>query len=254
VTRLLLAGELARLPGLPEVLSGEVEGPVEPLALAEPLAARLPAEVAPGMALALAAALRAHQGGRGPRLNLRRGDLAFTRDFEHLRGKVMTLAMAAGLVLLLGAVSAGVEIFGLSRYEALHDRALCDATKVLLGKCYDDVDVALSVLRGKGTAAAAIPKVSAVDVFQELSLRTPPDAAVRFDRIEITRDKLHLQGTTDTAEAVDRIVAALRASRCFGEARSGGARRRASDQKFEFTVDSDLSCEGMTPPAAGGRG
>jgi len=250
--RLLLAGELAALPGLPELFRGLVDGPVEPLSLSAPLSEKVPAAVAPGMALALAMALRGHQGSRAPRMNLRRGELAYTRDFEHVRGKVVRLAVYAGLVLLLAAVSSGVKVFALSRQEALLDRALCDTTQKLVGKCYEDFDVAVSVLKGKGTAAAAVPRVSAVDVFNEVSLHQPKDVELRYDRIEITRDKLHLQGTTDAAENVDRIVSALRGSRCFGDARSGGARRRGSDQKFEFTVDAELTCD--TGAGAGGRG
>ena len=41
----------------------------------------------------------------------------------------------------------------------------------------------------------------------------------------------------------------LQASRCFGDARSGGARKRSSDGKFEFTVDSDLTCDTGEKPA-----
>jgi general secretion pathway protein L len=93
-----------------------------------------------------------------------------------------------------------------------------------------------------------------VDVFAELAQRAPADVPLRLDRIEIGRDKLHLQGTTDAAENVDRIVSALRGSRCFGDARSGGARRRGgADSKFEFTIDSDLTCETGAPAVAGGR-
>ena len=147
-----------------------------------------------------------------------------------------------------------MKTFALSRQEKLLDRALCDATQKIVGKCYDDFAVAESVLRGRGTPAGAIPKVSAVDVFTDLAQRAPQDVPLRFDRIEISRDKLHLQGTTDAAENVDRIVASLRGSRCFADARSGGARRRGgADAKFEFSIDSDLTCETTGAVAAGGR-
>ena len=36
--------------------------------------------------------------------------------------------------------------------------------------------------------------------------------------------------------------AALKGSRCFGDARSGGARRRGTDGKFEFSIDAALTC------------
>jgi general secretion pathway protein L len=142
-----------------------------------------------------------------------------------------------------------VKVFALSRQEAALDKAFCDATQKLVGKCYADASLAMSVLKGKGTPAAGIPKNSAVDVFAELAARAPRDVALKLDRIEITRDKLHLQGTTDAAENVDKIVTALRGSACFGDARSGGARRRSGDGKFEFTIDSDLTCDTGEKPA-----
>jgi general secretion pathway protein L len=241
VERLVVAGAAARLPGLTELLAPEVDGSVELLALAGP-AEKLGAAEAPGLALALALALRGHQGSRAPRLNLRRGALAYTRDFEHLKGKVARLGAYAALVALLAVAGAGVKVFALSRQEKALDRALCDAEQQILGKCYEDFDQAQAVLRGRGTAGAALPKASAVELLAELSERVPPEVQVRLERIEVTREKLHLEGSTAAAEDVDKIVTALKASRCFGDARSGGARKRASDGKFEFSVDSGLTC------------
>jgi len=250
IGRLLLAGQAPAVPGLVDALQAEVQGRVEPLSLAGAAAERIPAAEAPALALALGLALRGHQGSRAPRLNLRRGELAYTRDFQHVRGKVGRLAGWTALVLLLAMVSSGVRVFALSRQEKLLDGALCDATQKLVGKCFDNDELAVAALRGKGTVAASIPKNSALDIFTELSARTPQDFWLRLDRIEITRDKLHLQGITDAAENVDRIVGALRASRCFGDARSGGARKRSNDGKFEFTIDSDLTCDTGEKPAA----
>jgi general secretion pathway protein L len=251
--RLHLAGGAARLPVLAEVLAPEVDGPVAPLALAGPAAEKLDAAAAPGMALALALALRG-LGARAPRLNLRRGDLAFTRDFEHVKGKLTRLAAYAALVVLLAAASAGVKVFALSRQEGALDRALCDAQQKIIGKCYPDFEQAESILRGRANPGASLPRVSAVDLFAELSEKSPPSVPLRYERIEITKDKLHLQGTTEAAENVDKIVSALKGSRCFADARSGGARRRASDSKFEFSIDASLTCldTGREPPA--GRG
>jgi general secretion pathway protein L len=251
--RLVLCGEAARLPAVRELLAPEVEGPVAPLELAGPAAERIPPADAPGLALALALALRGHQGARAPRLNLRRGDLAFTRDFEHVKGKVTRLGVFAALLLLLAVVSSGVRLFALSRQEKALDDALCDAEQKILGKCYPSFEEAQAILRGRGTPGAAIPRVSAVEVFAELAQRVP-DVPLRFDRMEVTKDKLHLQGTTDAAENVDKIVSALKGSRCFGDARSGGARRRGTDGKFEFSIDSGITCLESGPAAPGGRG
>ncbi|HTT69742.1 MAG TPA: pilus assembly protein PilM [Anaeromyxobacteraceae bacterium] len=250
--RVLLAGLAAQAPELREALLREVGVPVEPLALAGAAASRLPPEEGASFALALALALRGYQGSRAPRLNLRRGELAYTRDFEHLRGKLARLGAWAALIVLLAVVSSGVKVFALSRQEKLLDGALCSATRTLLGKCYTNDELAVAALRGKGSITAYVPKDSALDVFAELAARTPRDLPLKFERIEITRDKLHLQGVTDAAENVDKIVNGLKASRCFGDSRSGGVRKRSVDGKFEFTVDSDLTCETGEAPAERG--
>jgi general secretion pathway protein L len=147
-----------------------------------------------------------------------------------------------------------VKAFALSRQEKALDRALCDAQQKIVGRCYPNFEEAQAVLRGRGTAGAALPRVSAVELFGELAEKVPANVPVRLDRIEITKDRLHLQGTTDAAENVDKIAAALKASRCFGDARSGGARRRASDSKFEFSIDATLTCLETGRDAPGERG
>jgi general secretion pathway protein L len=245
VTRLWLAGGLGRRAGLAERLAAEVDGPVLPLTLSGP-AASIPAAQAGSLALALAAALRGHLGARVGRANLRRGDVAYTRDFEHLKGKVTRLAVAAAAVLLLAVASQVVKIYGLSRQEAALDRALCDAEEKVLKKCYPNYEEALSALRGRGVPGASIPKTSAVDVIDDLSRRMPEGTALKLEKIDISDRKLHLQGVADAAERVDQLVAALHGSKCFADARSGGARKRTSDGKFEFSIDSALGCaEGL---------
>jgi general secretion pathway protein L len=251
VRRVVIAGGGASLPGLPEALSEGLGIPCGTLRLAGPAEARITAEAAPVLALPLALALRGWLGPRFQRLNLRRGDLASTRSLDDLKARLTRVGVYAGLVALLAVVSTAVTAVALSRQEKLLDQALCDVTQKVVGKCFDDYTVAESVLRGRGTLSAAIPKVSATGVLAELAARTP-GIPLRFDRVEISRDKLHLQGTTDAAENVDRVVSALKASRCFADARSGGARKRGTEQKFEFTVDADLTCDG--PAAPGGKG
>jgi len=249
--RIRLAGGAATWPGVASTVGDELAIPAEVLRLAGPAADAIGPDDAPRFALALALALRGWLGTRFQRLNLRRGDLASTRSNQNVRDRLQRLAVYASLVLLLAVVSSVVKVVALNRQEKLLDQAMCEVTQRVVGKCYDDFAMAESVLRGRGTVGASIPRVSAAGVLAELAARSPP-VQLRFDRIEISREKLHLQGTTDAAENVDKIVSALRASRCFADARSGGARKRGTEQKFEFTVDSDIACEGTPAPAGKG--
>ncbi|MGA8891161.1 MAG: PilN domain-containing protein, partial [Anaeromyxobacteraceae bacterium] len=185
------------------------------------------------------------------RLNLRRGALASTRSTQDVRERLQRIAVYAGLVLLLALVSTIVKVVALDRQEKLLDRSMCEVTQRVVGKCFDDFAMAESVLRGRGTVGASIPRVSAAGVLAELAARVP-QVQLRLDRIEISREKLHLQGTTDAAENVDRIVSALRSSRCFADARSGGARKRGNEARFEFTVDADITCEAPASPGEKG--
>jgi general secretion pathway protein L len=252
VTRLLLAGELGRLPGLAELLAPEVDGPVQPLVLEGPAGA-VPAEDAPTYGLALALAIHGHLGARAGRLNLRRGAFAYTRDFEHLKGRIGRIAWAVAAVLLLAVLSSGVRMAALSRQETLLDGALKDAETKLIGRTFDNFEEAQAVLKGRAGSGGALPKASAVELLQELSVRVPGDIQVRFDKTEVTREKLHLEGTTDNAENVDRLVAAIRGSRCFSDAKPG-ASHRGPDGKFQFSIDAGLTCldSGVRPD--GGRG
>jgi general secretion pathway protein L len=251
VRQIRLAGGAATVWGLGEAIARDLGLPVEPLRLQGPVAERIAPESAARFALPLALALRGWLGHRFQRLNLRRGEFASTRTFQDTKEKLVRFGVYAALVLLLALVSAGVKVVALSRQEKLLDQSLCEVTQKVVGKCFDDFAVAESVLRGRGNVGSGIPRVSAAGVLAELAARSP-NVTLKYDRIEITHDKLHLQGTTTAAENVDRVVSALRSSRCFADARSGGARRRGTEAKFEFTIDADVTCEGVASPGEKG--
>jgi len=238
---LLLAGELGRLPGLPELLGPEIEGPISTLALTGPAMERIPPREVPAFALALSLALRGQQGGRAPRLNLRRGDLAYTRDFEHLKGRLVRLGVQVSLVVLLAIVGAGVQAWALSRQENALDKALCDAENKILGKCIDNYEIAVQTLRGRGTPTSSIRRSPPWRCWRS----SPRSCGRGADAVRPRRDhegQAPPPGDHRRGRDVDKLVTALRTSRCFGDARSGGARRRGTEGKFEFSADASLTC------------
>ena len=189
MTRLWLAGGLGRLAGLPELLAAEVDGPVLPLALSGPTAA-VPADAGrvagagPGGRPCAATA-----GPRAGRLNLRRGDLAYTRDFEHLKGKVAAAGLGGRpLVLLLAVASQVVKIYALSRQEQAVDRALCDAEEKILKSASPTTRRPSRRCAAAACPAPSIPKTSAVDVVADLS-----HAAARGRAAPLRPDRHHRQ-------------------------------------------------------------
>ena len=240
VARLHLAGEVARLAGLPDALAPEIEGTAAPIALAGAAAERITPAEAPGLALALALALRGHLGARAGRINFRRGELSYTRDFEHLKGRIARLGAYAALVVVVAVLSAGVKVFALSRQEAALDRALCDAESKIVGRCFRtsrrprrcSADAAPPAPPSRGSRGGAVA---------ELASKVPEGVPVRLDRVEVTKDKLHLQGTTDAAENVDRIATSLKGSRCFADAgraaRAGARATASSSSRIDASLD-----------------
>ncbi len=182
------------------------------------------------------------------RLRKARADVEAWLQTLSARERVMVGAAAAAVVLFV------VWMFALSIGSSISAREARIEQKIV-GRCYASFEEAQAVLRGRGAGdAAALPRVSAVDVLAELADKSPAEVPMRLERIEVTKDKLHLQGTTEAAENVDRIATALKTSRCFADARSGGARRRSTDGKFEFSIDASVTCLETGRDQAGGKG
>jgi general secretion pathway protein L len=247
VSRLLVAGELANIPGAAERLSADLGLPVEPLQLAGQAA-----DVAQGpgadYALALGLALRAQQP-RG-RLNFRKGEFAFTRDLSQIRGHLGRLAIAAGLLLALAVGLGAARVASLSRQARDYDDALCAATRKILGTCMTDYRQAVAALSGGRSKAAGIPRVSAADVLAELVARLPDDAMPILDDVDITTTVIRLRGTADSYGKVDQILSALKKNRCFGEIKQPRTEKQRGTEKVQFSIDFPYVCSGEQPGGA----
>jgi general secretion pathway protein L len=247
VSRLLVAGDLAALPGAVEKLSAEIGLPVEPLALAGQAA-----QVAQGpgadYALALGLALRAQQP-RG-RLNFRKGEFAFTRDLSQVRGHLVQLAIAAAVLLALAVGLGAARIASLSRQGRDHDDALCAATRKILGTCMTDYRQALAALSGGRSKAAGIPRVSAADVLAELLAHLPDDAMPTLEDVDLTTTAVRLRGTAESYGKVDQILSALKQDRCFGQIQQPRTEKVRGTEKVQFSIDFAYTCSGEQPGGA----
>ena len=247
MSRLLVAGELANLPGAVEKLAADLGIQVEPLALAGEAA-----QVAQGpgadYALALGLALRAQQP-RG-RLNFRKGEFAFTRDLSQVRGHLSRLAIAAAVLLALAVGLGAARVASLSKQGRDYDDALCAATRKVLGTCVTDYRQAVAALSGGQSKAAGIPRVSAADILAELVARLPDDAMPTLEEVDLTTAAIRLRGTAESYGKFDQIRDALKKDRCFGEIKQPRTEKQRGTEKVAFSIDFPYTCSGEQPGGA----
>jgi len=247
ISRLLVAGDLATMPGAAEKLSHELGMRVEPLAL-DGQAAQVTGGDGAGYALALGLALRAQQP-RG-RLNFRKGEFAFTRDLSQVRGHVVHLAIAVAILFVLAVGLGAARIASLSRQGRDYDDALCAATRKIVGTCMTDYRQAIAALSGGRSKAAGIPRVSAADVLAELVAHLPDDAMPTLDDVDLTTTAVRLRGTAESFGKVDQIVAALKKDRCFGDIKPARTEPVRGSQKVQFSIEFAYACSGEQPGGA----
>ncbi len=251
VGRLYLCGGTAKLPGLDQELESSLGIPTEVMKLPAEAAAVPPAQHS-AAAQAFALALRGQlSSARGPRLNLRRGELAFRGGFDFVRQRVGLVVSFAATLLILLIASGFIRNSVLSRREAEVDAVLCNVTQRVLGRCEKNFDRALNLLKGKESPAAAIPKFSAVSLLSELTARIPTDTPVTFDQIIIDADRVSLRGETENSKQIDGIASGLKTFRCLRNVTVGKVQKTKDGQHVSFSLDVQIECPEQGPAQQG---
>jgi general secretion pathway protein L len=245
--RVLLAGDLASLPGAAERLASELGAPTFPITLAPPHDGANGAE-APEMSLALALALRAQQPRGG--LDFRKGEFAFTRDLSLVRGRLVRMAVAAAVLFALAIGLGASRIASLSRQARDYDDALCAATRKVLGTCMTDYRQALAALSGGRSRAAGIPRVSAADVLAEVIAQLPEGALPTIEDVDLSTTTVRMRGVADDFGKVAEIITALRKNRCFGDIKQPRTERGRDGVKVTFAIEFAYTCSGELPGGA----
>jgi len=243
VGAVMLCGGTARLKGLAEQLERDLHLPVRMLALPPEANTAVPVEAHPSAAQAYALALRGQaSGAKAPRFNLRRGEFGFKGDFDYVKDKIGLLGSFAATLLLLFIASGVVRNSVLARNEAKVDAVLCKTTERILGKCESNYDRALNLLRGVESPAAALPKLTAVNLLAEVTQKIPPEVPVKIERIQIDLERVILQGETNSSKEIDTLTTALKEHRCFREVNPGKVEKTRDGQKVTFRLDIQVQC------------
>jgi type II secretory pathway component PulL len=237
--KLLLSGAIAELPGAAEKLGADLQLPAEAFAM--------PAG-GPSAALALGLALRA-QTPRG-KVNFRKGEFAFTRDLSQVRGQIIRIAAGVAALVILALVSGIARLSSLHSQAAAYDDAVCAATRRILGACTMDYRQAIGQLSGGKSRAAGIPRVSAAEVFAEVTSRLPPEALPLLEDIETTTTAVRMKGNVSGYDKVDPITSSLKKDKCFGEIKPPRSEKARDANGVSFSTEFPYVCSGETPGGA----
>ncbi|MFN0062451.1 MAG: type II secretion system protein GspL [Myxococcaceae bacterium] len=249
LSAIYLCGGAAHTHGLAEALSRELGVLVQPLTLPLSTETVLPTDAQARFAQAYALALRGIQPpAKAGRLNLRRGEFAFSGATDVLKGRLPQLALFASVLLFLGLCFGVANSVILSRREAALDDALCGITQRVLGTCEKQFDRALNMLRGKESPTASLPDTSAVSLLAELTERLPKDVSVRIEQVDIDLDRVQLRAQVDSSKQVDAISRALKNQGCFRDVREGKVEKARGGQGVSFRLDIDVRCASKTAP------
>ena len=240
VTRVVLTGGGAQLSGVDQALAHALGVTVERISLTPGHA--LPDDSALAThSLALALALRGPGGTKADKLNFRKGAFAAASTGGSWRDRAGTLAAMAAILLVLVYASASARISALEAREKALDDTLCETTKKILGTCETNYKGAIAKLKGKGSPAAAVPAVSALDLSVAMGDVFPPgDDAVLSD-LDIIDTTVSMRGDARSYEAVDKLVESIQANPCFTDIKKGNLTKGRND-RIEFKLDANFGC------------
>ena len=241
VQAVFLCGGGSLVPGMAEFLGRTLQ------VRCEPAAGALLTHLDPGdggrFSLAVALALQAGTGMKREVVSLRRDAFTYKGEYKFLRGKLIQMGVAVAIVILLALANTVVKFRTLASHEDKLDVRLQEVTKNLLGKPYDDYKIALSIVKQKiSPQASPIPKITALDYFNQVSVRFPVELRIELREFSVQGGKIRLEGDTESFEAVDKIVNGLKANKCFDEINKGRVKKSMDGTKVEFDLTVTPKC------------
>ncbi|MBN1282441.1 MAG: pilus assembly protein PilM [Proteobacteria bacterium] len=257
VEGIYLCGGTSRLPGLDRYLSDALKLNVAFLSCSEFHFSRLDRAEAHRHVIpqALALSLRA-AAGTGADINLRQGDLAFKGDVEQFGGNIRKIGFIAGIIVFLALINFTAKYYSVKRQL---DRMGSDVVALVR----QAVPGAAAARARTPTAAIALVKgreqevdlrmeelsnlvaASPLDVLKELSLLMPPreDLSVEVVDLNISADRVTMEGVVSDFKTVDTVRQALEKSGFFINVTSGNVRKGVKGE-VKFTMSMDVARKG----------
>jgi len=241
----IVVGGGSRLRGMASFLSEQIGIPCWRLtaddgtALAGP---RLAADAAalPIDSAAMTIGMAYDAAGGRPQFDLRSGALSAKMDLSFLRAKAVPLGAAVLAIAAFAAGSAYADLYRSRKAEKVLSKRLADESAAHFnGEAKSADDILSSTAGGAIPEASPLPKLSAYDILLEISGKVPPKEKITLDieRLDITDQKVDLDGTVKTPEELDLLVAELKTIKCFKEVQRGPTSSGENNAlKFKLTI------------------
>jgi general secretion pathway protein L len=243
--KVFLAGGGAFVSGAESFLAGELELevvrlPSPTLELEKPDAPEL--QAMPRFAKALGLAI-----GLGPKpmgMNLRKGPLAFERGFAWVREKIPLLAGLAAAIFVISLLSAGAQMYAISKERTALESALGTVTKDVLGEGTDSAVRANELLAKLTTVADEdpMPHADAFDVMVKLSENIPQSMVHDVEELDVQKGHVIIHGVVGTIPDAQSIMTALKNERCFSDVKITRTNQVVGGERQKYVMELDVKC------------
>lgn len=200
---------------------------------------------------AFAMALHAAFLNKGAKINFRWGPYAYKKDIEQLEGSLKKIGILAASVVGIGIVYFIISYMTLSSQVDKMNRNVATIVRSSVSglpkKGIKSSKSAISILNGKILAIdEKLKKVqgnsseSALSVLKMISASLPPrdQLVVNIDDVNITPQRVRMEGRTVSYEGVDKVKSSLEKIKVFKNVQTGNVRKGIRNQiKFSLSFD-----------------
>ena len=177
-------------------------------------------------------------GGR-PQFDLRSGSLSVKMDLSFLRAKAVPIGAAVLAIAACAAGSAYADLYRMRKAEKILAKRLVEESTLHFGVPKTAAEILGTTAGGAIPLASPLPKMSTYDLMLEISSKVPPKDKITLDidRLDITDQKIDMDGTVKTPEELDLLVKELQTIKCFQPIQRGPTSTgENATLKFKLTI------------------
>ncbi len=182
--------------------------------------------------------------GRTAGMNLRRGELRFSRGFDWIRERVPQLAGLTALFLVSFFFSGAAQIFLLQREVASLEHALEKVTGEVLGEAKSNPDEARQAVAAQqgGSDENPMPHADAFDVMVRLSEMVPTSMTHDVEELDVQKGHVTVHGIVDSIPDAQSIAQSIRSEPCFSDVRISRTSAVVGGNRQKYMMEFDLRC------------